>query len=260
MWIVGPSRGKQAKVAAKVRELLGEQPSVGGLHRRPDFDEGARGPRWEPSRAIIVAVGVLVLLVVVLTAWWYLSGQSPAVPITASGPEKTFTSSTPAASVPPPAVAPNTTSPSVIVVDVAGKVMPPGVYRLPPGSRVDDAVRAAGGPMRGVSTVSLNLAALLHDGDEVVVGQPAGAGAPIGVGSAGLGSSGLGSPSSGGPLNLNSATAEQLDALPGVGPVLAQHIIDWRTAHGGFTSVSQLQNVSGIGDSKFADLKALVTV
>jgi len=155
----------------------------------------------------------------------------------------------------------------VIVVDVAGKVVHPGVYHLPSSSRVDDAVHAAGGALRGVSTVSLNLAAPLHDGDEVVVGVPgspagpaAAGGGAVGAGGNGAGGNGAaGAGAAGGLLDLNSATAAQLDALPGVGPVLAQHIIDWRTAHGGFTSVSQLQNVSGIGDSKFADLKALVT-
>ncbi|MCW2497128.1 helix-hairpin-helix domain-containing protein, partial [Jatrophihabitans sp.] len=127
---------------------------------------------------------------------------------------------------------------------------------------VDDAVRAAGGAAHGVSTVTLNLAAPLHDGDQVVVGEPgvtAGVGA-AGAGAAGAGAGGAASGGTSAPVDLNTATAEQLDALPGVGPVLAQHIVDWRTAHGGFTSIDQLQSVSGIGDAKYADLRSLVSV
>jgi len=143
----------------------------------------------------------------------------------------------------------------VLVVDVVGKVRRPGVYRLPAGARVDDAVRAAGGLLAGVDPVSVNLARKLADGEQVVIGvtAPAGTGGPAGPPDAG-------SPGGAGPLDLNSATLAQLDALPGVGPVLAQHILDWRTEHGRFDSVDQLNAVSGIGDSKFADLKPLVTV
>jgi len=254
----GPSRGEQAKVAARVRELVGERPAAGGSHRRPEVDLPDRG-RWEPSRATLIAVASVVLLAVAITLWWYMTSRSPAVPVAATGAETTLGSSAPPVTSPAPAVGPSTSSaPTEIVVDVAGKVVHPGVYHLPATARVDDAVRAAGGVQRGVSTVSLNLAAPLHDGDEVVVGVPGGGGAPKPAGGVGAGGVGGGG-SATGLLDLNTATAAQLDALPGVGPVLAQHIIDWRTAHGGFTSVGQLQNVSGIGDSKFADLKALVS-
>ncbi|MDQ1739943.1 MAG: competence protein ComEA, partial [Pseudonocardiales bacterium] len=128
-----------------------------------------------------------------------------------------------------------------------------GVYRLPPGARVDDAVRAAGGFLRGVDPVTVNLARKLADGEQVLIGV-AGSGAPASAGS------GAAPGPATGPLDLNSATLAQLDALPGVGPVLAQHILDWRTGHGRFDSVDQLNGVSGIGDSKFADLKPLVAV
>ena len=140
---------------------------------------------------------------------------------------------------------------SVVVVDVVGKVSNPGVYRLPSGSRVADAVQAAGGVLPGVDLSALNLAAPLSDGEQVAVGVP---GAPA------VAAAGTGSGAGAGPVNLNTASAAQLDALPGVGPVLAQHILDWRTAHGQFTSVDQLREVSGIGEAKFADLKPLVTV
>lgn len=136
-----------------------------------------------------------------------------------------------------------------VVVAVAGKVRRPGLVRLPAGSRVDDAVRAAGGPTGGVDLGLLNLARRLVDGEQVLVGVEPPAAAP----SAGGGTAG-------GLLNLNSATASDLDGLPGIGPVLAQRIVDWRTDNGGFASVDQLREVTGIGEAKFQDLQAKVTV
>jgi competence protein ComEA len=203
----------------------------------------------------VVAAAVLVLVVIVATIWWYSTAQAPAVPVVGSEPTS---ASTPVVDTSPGLPAPARGSAGTsVVVDVAGKVAHPGVYTLAPGARVVDALRAAGGASPGVSTVPLNLAAVLHDGDKVVVGVPGAAGAGA-AGSGGVSSQLSGTSS--GLVDLNSATLEQLDALPGVGPVLAQHILDWRTAHGAFTSVDQLNGVSGIGDSKFADLKSLVTV
>lgn len=146
------------------------------------------------------------------------------------------------------AALPSPTPPS-IVVDVGGRVRRPGLVTLPLGSRVADALRAAGGALRQRDLVSLNLAAKVSDGQLLLVGVP---GAAAGAGGA--------STESSGPVNLNTATADELDALPGIGPVLAQHILDWRSAHGSFRSVDQLRDVSGIGDSTFADLAPLVTV
>ncbi|GGR75896.1 hypothetical protein GCM10010252_13020 [Streptomyces aureoverticillatus] len=159
-----------------------------------------------------------------------------------------------------------------VVVDVRGKVRRPGVQRLPAGSRVADALRAAGGVRPGTKTDELNRARLLVDGEQVVVGGPVppGAGPGPGVGAgAGAGPSSGSGPAAGGtaagasgaaagPVGLNTATAEQLDTLPGVGPVLAQHIIDYRTEHGGFRSVDELREVNGIGEKRFADLQNLV--
>ncbi|GGW37946.1 DNA-binding protein [Streptomyces lucensis JCM 4490] len=143
-----------------------------------------------------------------------------------------------------------------IVVDVSGKVREPGIRRLPAGSRVADALRAAGGVRPGVGTDGLNRARFLVDGEQVVVGTPAGApAAPGPAGGAAAGPVGAGPTA---PVSLNTATVDQLDTLPGVGPVLAQHVIDYRTQHGGFRSVDELREVNGIGDRRFTDLKALV--
>ncbi|UZK56341.1 ComEA family DNA-binding protein [Streptomyces drozdowiczii] len=137
-----------------------------------------------------------------------------------------------------------------IVVDVSGKVRDPGLRRLPAGSRVDDALTAAGGARPGTDLAGLNRARVLMDGEQIVVGAPPAPGPAPGV--AGPAADG------GEPVSLNTATAEQLEGLPGVGPVLAQHIVDYRTQHGGFRSVEELREVNGIGDRRFADLRPRV--
>ncbi|MFD4029265.1 helix-hairpin-helix domain-containing protein [Streptomyces sp. NPDC058637] len=143
-----------------------------------------------------------------------------------------------------------------IVVDVSGKVRRPGIQHLPSGSRVADALRAAGGVRTGADVTGLNRARVLTDGEQVLVGLP-GVQAAAG-GTAGGGGSGQAQDGPAAPVSLSTATVEQLDTLPGVGPVLAQHIIDYRTEHGGYRSVDELREVDGIGDRRFADLRPLV--
>ncbi|MDQ0777315.1 competence protein ComEA [Streptomyces aurantiacus] len=145
-----------------------------------------------------------------------------------------------------------------IVVDVSGKVREPGIHRLPAGSRVADALKAAGGVRTGTDTEGLNRARFLVDGEQVVVGAPPAVAGPGLTGTAGGAGPGGAAPAATAPVALNTATLEQLDTLPGVGPVLAQHIIDYRTQHGGFRSVDELREVNGIGDRRFADLQKLV--
>ncbi|MCX5557639.1 ComEA family DNA-binding protein [Streptomyces sp. NBC_00038] len=145
---------------------------------------------------------------------------------------------------------------TAIVVDVSGKVRSPGLQRLPAGSRVEDALRAAGGVRPGTNAEGLNRARLLMDGEQIVVGAPVLAGGS-GAGAAGTGGA-VGGAAPAAPVSLNTATVEQLDGLPGVGPVLAQHILDYRTQNGGFRSVDELREVNGIGDRRFADLRNLV--
>ncbi|MFE1750438.1 helix-hairpin-helix domain-containing protein [Streptomyces anandii] len=159
-----------------------------------------------------------------------------------------------------PAAAPGATATpgAQIVVDVSGKVRDPGIHRLAAGSRVADALLAADGVKPGTDTGGLNLARFLVDGEQIVVGGPApatGTG-PTGAGTGGAGTGGAAGPTA--PVSLNTATADQLEALPGVGPVLARHIIDYRSRHGGFRSVDELRQVNGIGDRRFADLRSLV--
>jgi competence protein ComEA len=125
---------------------------------------------------------------------------------------------------------------------------------------VADALRAAGGVRPGTSTEGLNRARFLVDGEQVVVGGPAPAAGPGTGGVTGSGPAGstAGAQGPSAPISLNTATTDQLDTLPGVGPVLAQHIVDYRTQHGGFRSVDELRQVNGIGDRRFADLRNLV--
>jgi competence protein ComEA len=140
-----------------------------------------------------------------------------------------------------------------VVVSVVGQVVTPGLVTLPAGSRVADALAAVGGLLPEADPASVNAAAVLSDGQQVAVGVP-GAVPPSG------GSATAGAAGAGGLLDLNTATVGDLDALPGIGPVLAQRIVDHRTAHGRFTSVDQLDDVSGIGPAIFADLVARVRV
>ncbi|WP_318218524.1 ComEA family DNA-binding protein [Streptomyces sp. SCL15-6] len=147
-----------------------------------------------------------------------------------------------------------------IVVDVGGKVREPGIHRLPAGARVEDALRAAGGVRPGTKTDGLNRARFLVDGEQVIVGAPVPPGAGTGAGGTAPGGT-AGTVAGAGPtapVSLNTATVDQLETLPGVGPVLARHIVDYRTQHGGFRSVDELREVNGIGERRFADLRDLV--
>jgi competence protein ComEA len=140
---------------------------------------------------------------------------------------------------------------STVVVSVVGLVARPGLVTLPSGSRVADAVEAAGGLLPEADPATVNLAAVVADGQQIAVGVPG----------AGTGSSGSpAGPAQSGPVNLNTATASDLDALPGIGPVLAQRIVSYREQQGRFTSVEQLDDVPGIGPSIYDQLKTLVTV
>jgi competence protein ComEA len=149
----------------------------------------------------------------------------------------------------------------MVTVHVVGEVQRPGVVELPTGSRVGDAVARAGGALRGGDLGAVNLARVLVDGEQIRVPKP-GESVPAAGASGGTsgGDGGSASSTSDGLVNLNTATTAQLEELPGVGPVLAQRIVDWRTEHGRFTSVDELAEVSGIGEKMFAQLQPKVTV
>ncbi|MFE0603424.1 helix-hairpin-helix domain-containing protein [Streptomyces sp. NPDC058892] len=204
-----------------------------------------RLPVWLQARCAVeprsvAAVGVVLVAAVCFAAqqYWSARPQDVTAPAPAVLPA---VAAAPAAAGGGGGAGPAGT----VVVDVGGKVRDPGVRRLPAGSRVEDALAAAGGVRPGTDTTGLNRARVLVDGEQVLVGATAPPGTAAGGPAAG-------------PLSLGSATVEQLDALPGVGPVLAQHIVDFRTARGGFRSVEELRQVNGIGERRFADLRTLV--
>src|SRR5947208_3098146 len=142
----------------------------------------------------------------------------------------------PAQPLPPPQLTTAPAAPAKVVIDVAGAVRRPGLYRLAQGARVADALRRAGGATRRADLSLVNLAQLVSDGEQVIVPRR-GASAPAAAGGA------AGAPPPTGPVHLNGATIEQLDTLPGVGPVTAQKIVDYRAKHGAFTSVDELDAI-----------------
>ncbi len=217
--------------------------------------------RCRLERRSVVALSVLLVVAAVLAVQHFWAGRTQSVRapevVRAAlpfGAGKTNGRPEPGASTGAPGPGGTTAGGTEIVVDVSGKVRRPGIHRLPPGSRVTDALRAAGGVRPGTDLRGLNRARFLVDGEQVIVGGPA-APAPGPAGPAAGGPAGA-APAA--PVSLNTATAEQLDTLPGVGPVLAQHIVDYRTRHGGFRTVDELREVNGIGDRRFADLRNLV--
>ncbi len=193
------------------------------------------------SRAELAGLVLLLVALLAGAGLWYVRSLPRPVVVTAreAGPAPP---GTPAASPSPP-----------LLVHVAGAVRHPGVYELEAGSRVIDAIRAAGGPARKARLDALNLAAPLADGTQILVperGRAQATPSPAG----GTGGSGAGL------VNVNTATAAELEALPGIGPVLAQRIVDHRTEHGPFSSVDDLIEVSGIGEATLANIRDLVTV
>ncbi|MEU3449564.1 ComEA family DNA-binding protein [Streptomyces thermolilacinus] len=225
------------------------------------------------ERRTLAALAVVLVVGAVLAGRYFWAGRPEAVhapevvgragtTVTApAGPPQSPTApqaaSAAAAAVPPGPPSAAGSAPAVVVVDVSGKVRRPGVLRLPMGARVVDALRAAGGVPPGTDTTGLNRARVLMDGEHVVVGVPAVA-APPGTLPVAAPQGVPGGGGMEGPVSLNTATVEQLDTLPGVGPVLARHIVEHRTQRGGFRSVEELREVRGIGDRRFADLRPRV--
>jgi competence protein ComEA len=200
------------------------------------------GPGALAVVAVVVAAGLAI------TAWWVVRAEPSVVTPVEPGPAPLLVS--PAS---PSATAAAPVADESVTVDVAGKVRRPGIAVLDPGSRVIDALRAAGGARPGVDLTTLNLARVLVDGEQIVVGLPAAVTAPP--------VAPVGGATPGAPLvNLNTATTVELEALPEVGPVTASAILAWRDQNGGFTAVSELLEVDGIGDATLASIAPFVTV
>lgn len=208
----------------------------------------ALGPAQLTGVALVVATGLAV------TCWWVVRADADRIEAPALDPTSAaLVTQSPLSDASPVAASSSPSAAASVTVDVTGKVRHPGIAVLPPGSRVVDALEAAGGVRPGVDLSGLNLARVLVDGEQVVVGAPA----PTGLAAAAVPSAGA----SGGPLvNLNTATQAELEALPEVGPVTAQAIMSWRDEHGGFTAVDELLEVDGIGDATLAQLAPFVTV
>ncbi|ROO61755.1 competence protein ComEA [Micromonospora sp. Llam0] len=251
----GPTDRDRADPAGSGDPLDLDDPAFpGATARLPAFDPGRRGVR------ALAAVAVVVVAVAALLAWRARPRVEP-VP-SADG--------TPVQGVPVPAVATGPSSegrpaaagtgttgtggPTQLIVAVTGRVRRPGLVTLPAGARVADALEAAGGTLPDTDIAWLNLARPVQDGELVVVGVTPPPGAVTGAAPA------AGRPGETGKVDLNAASQQQLETLPGVGPVLAQRIIDHRERVGRFASVNDLRKVSGIGDARFDQLRELVTV
>lgn len=212
----------------------------------PD-DRPARG-EWPRPSVWVRLVGALVVVVLaggavlLATSWPRERPPGPMAEPGSSEPEAVFADPFPASASPAP-------SPSVLV-HVVGAVRRPGVVRLPAGSRVADAVEKAGGLRRNGEVGGTNLARQVTDGERIEVGAPDSA----------AGVDQPGSAPDAAPVDLNTATADQLDALPGVGPVTAAKILAWRSEHGRFSVVDELAEVAGIGPKTLAELRSLVRV
>ncbi len=232
-----------------------------------------RAARMAPSARAVVGLAV-VLLVGLLLAGWLLWRGRPSVevvpvkrvlPVGASAqPSVTSAVSPGAATALQSPAAASTSTGATVVVHVAGAVRRPGVVTLAAGARVSDAVEAAGGAARRAELASVNLARLLVDGEQLVV-LTRGTGAPGVVAAPGAGPAPPGGETATGDvgassIDLNTATLVQLEGLPGVGPVLAQRILDWRTEHGRFSTVDELTEVSGIGDATLEEIRPGVRV
>ncbi|MGZ6965154.1 MAG: helix-hairpin-helix domain-containing protein [Acidimicrobiia bacterium] len=209
--------------------------------------------RWEDPR---IRIGALLLAALVAGLAWYQLGVSGGAASNADAPATSARAPADARRA-PESSATSAPSQSVLVVQVAGAVAHPGVVRVRAGSRVVDAGPAAGGGRTRADLDRLNLASKVVDGQRIAVGL-VGAAAPVESGTGG--STGTGDATTPGPVNLNTATAAELEELPGIGPSLAAAIIKERDKRGGFKSVGELQDVRGIGELRYADIKDLVSV
>jgi competence protein ComEA len=252
--------GDTADAPADTRALMPSWIPDGTARRGQGWRAAVRA---DPGRAGAIALGVVAAVAVLVTVFTLVRAQ-PAPVVSANLPAVQAVSATPV-----PSGSESAQAAVSLVVSVVGLVATPGVVTLAPGARVADAVAAAGGVLDGSDEAGLNLARRLADGEQVVVGMSAPPNGPAVLGSSVTGGApdpGAPADSSGAPqspdtpLDLNTATAAQLDELPGVGPVTAAAIIAWRDQNGAFRSVDQLGDVDGIGPARLEKLRELVRV
>jgi competence protein ComEA len=278
--------------AERLHRRLGAQPDSDADDsdgRDADTDPNSLLPRWlpdgsgpdgagwlarvraDPGRAGAIALAAIAAIAV-LVAIFTLMRDQPAPVRSAKLPPVEAVSAASRGPSPSATAGPN----QPVVVSVVGLVHTPGLVTLSPGARIADALKAAGGTTDGADTIGLNMARQVDDGEQIVVGiapvkgQPPVLGSSVSSCSATPGAPGTGSrpdrpnhpdrPGRSEVVNLNTATAQQLDALPGVGPVTAAAIVAWRDANGKFTSVDQLAEVDGIGPARLEKLRRLVRV
>lgn len=249
-----------------------------------DDDQNSLLPRWlpdashdrgwvakvraDPGRAGAIGLAIVAALAVLVTVFTLVRDRPAPVMSAKLPPVEKVSTASPRSSA-SPAAEPD----HPVVVSVVGLVHTPGLVTLAPGARIADALQAAGGAVNGADTIGLNMARPLGDGEQIVVGLAPAPGQPTALGSSVASGStptskappprpGSGSvkPKAGEAVNLNTATVQELDALPGVGPVTAAAIVAWRQANGRFTSVDQLADVEGIGPARLEKLRALVRV
>ncbi|MDI2127440.1 ComEA family DNA-binding protein [Yinghuangia seranimata] len=259
-WVPPPER---SSVEDEPVPLATGERLVGALSDR--IPPGVKALRVGVDRRAVFAVAVLALLAVVLAVvgWWQARPHEVAVPppVAASSSGVPSTAAKAAwhgassAAEPSPVGPPASSAGGPVAVHVVGHVARSGLFTLPAGSRVDDALKAAGGVLPGTDLSTLNLARQLTDGEQIPVGVP-GATPPF---AAAPGRSGAAADPRA-VVDLNTATVEQLEALPGIGPVMAAHILDWRRDHGRFSSVDQLREIRGIGERRLQDLRPRVRV
>ena len=213
--------------------------------------------RADPGRAGVVGLGIVGAVAVLVTVFTLTRDDGPAITSAKLPPVQMVSSTAPGAPVT-----------GEVTVSVVGLVHQPGLVTLGAGARIADALSAAGGPLDGADLVGLNMARRVGDGEQIVVGLSSPLGAPPAMGSSITSPTGA-APSppvdekgsaSGELVDLNTATVEQLDALPGVGPVTAAAIVAWRDANGSFAGVDQLGEVEGIGPARLEKLRGLVRV
>jgi competence protein ComEA len=273
--------------AERLHRRLGAQPDndADADDADADADPNSLLPRWlpdgsaqrsggwlarvraDPGRAGAIALAVIAAIAVLVTIFT-LMRDHPAPVVSAKLPPVDMVSS--ARRSPSPSPSPSGKPDQPIVVSVVGLVHTPGLVTLAPGARIADALKAAGGTTDGADTIELNMARQVADGEQIVVGiappkgQPSVLGSSVTSGSAAprapCQGSGPAKPASGEVINLNTATVQQLDTLPGVGPVTAAAIVAWRDANGKFSSVDQLARIDGIGPARLEKLRPLVRV